>query len=85
MEFEGSRDLKHSIKHYFKTTDQSYIVFEINKSGYTYCILVKATPNSEIEYFKSDTSYKEEFFFDAIGNSISPLTFDKVTQNILLK
>jgi hypothetical protein len=85
MEFEGSRDLKPSIKHYFKTTDQSYIIFEINKSGYTYCILVKATPNSEIEYYKFDTSYKEELFFDAIGNAISPLTFDKVTQNILLE
>ena len=72
MKFEGSRSLKESIKHYFKTVSQSFIIFEINKSGYTYCILVKTTANSEIEYYKFDTSYNEEYFFEKTDKGFSP-------------
>ena len=57
MLFEGDRKLKESIKHYFKTINQSFVIFEINKSGYTYCILVKANANFELEYYKFNSSY----------------------------
>lgn len=84
MKFEGGRSLKESIKHYFKTVSQSFIIFEINKSGYTYCILVKTTANSEIEYYKFDTSYNEEYFFEKTDKGFSPYKFEKVLENILL-
>ena len=56
MLFEGDRKLKESIKHYFKSINQSFVIFEINKSGYTYCILVKANANFELEYYKFNSS-----------------------------
>ncbi len=85
MLFEGDRKLKESIKHYFKTINQSFVIFEINKSGYTYCILVKANANFELEYYKFNSSYKEEYFFERTDRGFSPISFEKIVANLLLK
>jgi len=85
MLFEGDRKLKESIKHYFKSVNQSFIIFEINKSGYTYCILVKANANFELEYYKFNSSYKEEYFFERTDKGFAPISFEKVVASLLLK
>lgn len=85
MSFEGGRKLKESIKHYFKTINNSFVVFEINKSGYTYCILVKANANFELEYYKFNSSYNEDYFFEKKESGFSPFSFEKIIQNLLLK
>lgn len=85
MLFEGDRKLKESIKHYFKTVNQSFVIFEINKSGYTYCILVKANASFELEYYKFNASYNEEYFFEKTDVGFAPLSFEKVVANLLLK
>lgn len=84
MLFEGDRKLKESIKHYFKSVNQSFIIFEINKSGYTYCILVKANANFELEYYKFNSSYKEEYFFERTDKGFAPISFEKVVASLLL-
>lgn len=85
MLFEGERKLKESIKHYFKTVNQSFVIFEINKSGYTYCILVKANGNFELEYYKFNSSYNEEYFFEKTDRGYAPISFEKIVATLLLK
>lgn len=85
MLFEGDRKLKESIKHYFKTVNQSFVIFEINKSGYTYCILVKANGNFELEYYKFNSSYNEEYFFEKTDKGFAPISFEKIVATLLLK
>jgi len=85
MLFEGERKLKESIKHYFKTVNQSFVIFEINKSGYTYCILVKANGNFELEYYKFNSSYNEEYFFEKTDKGFAPISFEKIVATLLLK
>jgi len=85
MLFEGERKLKESIKHYFKTVNQSFVIFEINKSGYTYCILVKANGNFELEYYKFNSSYNEEYFFEKTDRGFAPISFEKIVATLLLK
>lgn len=85
MLFEGDRKLKESIKHYFKSINQSFVIFEINKSGYTYCILVKANANFELEYYKFNSSYNEEYFFEKTDRGFAPVSFEKIVATLLLK
>jgi len=66
MQF-GDHDFVKSLNHYFPSSKQSpkntsYMIFEIFKRGY-YCImLVKNEKN--VEYYKIDNEYDENFFFD---------------------
>lgn len=85
MLFEGDRKLKESIKHYFKSINQSFVIFEINKKGYTYCILVKANANFELEYYKFNSSYNEEYFFEKTDKGFAPISFEKIVATLLLK
>ena len=58
---------------------QSYIVFEIFKNGY-YCILVKATPENTIEYYKINGEYKENFFVYTSSEGFKAKKWEKVLQ-----
>ncbi len=84
MRFEGGRKLKESIPHYFKNINQSYIVFEIFKKGY-YCILVKGNANNEIEYYKIDSAYKEEYFINVEEGKQSIINFQELQSNLLIQ
>ena len=67
MSFSGQRKGdKETIHHYFPTHNKSFLVFEVNKLGY-YCILVKRNTDGELEYYKIDNEYEEEFFFENEG------------------
>jgi len=75
MTFSGQRrGDKETLHHYFPNHNQSYIVFEIFKKSY-YCILVKRNSDSELEYFKFNSEYKEEYF---VGSDKRLLKFDEV-------
>ena len=79
MTFSGQRrGDKETLHHYFPNHNQSYIVFEIFKKSY-YCILVKRNSDSELEYFKFNSEYKEEYF---VGADKRLLKFDEVQSAI---
>jgi DNA repair exonuclease SbcCD ATPase subunit len=64
MTFSGQRrGDKETIHHYFPNHNQSFIVFEVFKKSY-YSIIVKRDADSNLEYFRFESEYKEEFFVD---------------------
>jgi hypothetical protein len=82
MRFEDSRKLSDSMKHYFDGTSlHSFIVFEIFKNGY-YCILVKATPENTIEYYKINGEYKENFFIQTSADGFKAKKWEKILQEL---
>ncbi|OYU94199.1 MAG: hypothetical protein CFE21_17365 [Bacteroidetes bacterium B1(2017)] len=77
MTFSGQRrGDKETLHHYFPNPNQSYIVFEIFKKSY-YCILVKRNGDSELEYYRFNTEYKEHYFVD---ENKKLLKFDEVQE-----
>lgn len=82
MRFEDNRKLSDSMKHYFDGTSiHSFIVFEIFKNGY-YCILVKATPENTIEYYKINGEYKEDFFIQKSTNGFKAKKWENILQEL---
>jgi hypothetical protein len=64
MSFSGNRKGdKETIHHYFPNHNQSFIVFEVFKKSY-YSIIVKRDSESNLEYYKFDSEYKEDYFVD---------------------
>lgn len=82
MSFSGQRKGdKETIHHYFPTHNKSFLIFEINKMGY-YCILVKRNTDGELEYYKIDAEYDEDFFFEAEGAHQRLMSFDEVLEGL---
>lgn len=82
MRFEDNRKLSDSMKHYFDGTSlHSFIVFEIFKNGY-YCILVKATPENTIEYYKINGEYKENFFIQTSADGFKANKWENILQEL---
>lgn len=82
MRFEDNRKLSDSMKHYFDGTSlHSFIVFEIFKNGY-YCILVKATPENTIEYYKINGEYNENFFIQTSTDGFKAKKWEKILQEL---
>jgi hypothetical protein len=81
MRFENNRKLSDSMKHYFENSFQSFIIFEIFNNGY-YCILVKATPENTIEYYKIDGEYNENYFIQKAETGFAPKKWDKILTEI---
>lgn len=82
MSFSGQRKGdKETIHHYFPTHNKSFLVFEVNKMGY-YCILVKRNTDGELEYYKIDSEYSEEYFFESEGAHQRLLNFDEAIARI---
>ncbi|TNJ42200.1 hypothetical protein KFZ70_15190 [Tamlana fucoidanivorans] len=85
MRFEDDRKLSDSMKHYFDGTSlHSFIIFEIIKNGY-YSILVKATPENTIEYYKITGEYDELCFVETQNNKFKARKWSDVLQNLTLK
>ncbi|MFC4213541.1 hypothetical protein ACFOWA_20290 [Pedobacter lithocola] len=82
MRFEDNRKLSDSMKHYFDGTSiHSFILFEIFKNGY-YCILVKATPENTIEYYKISGIYREQFFIETSTDGFKAKKWEKILQEL---
>ncbi|MBK7935586.1 MAG: hypothetical protein IPJ82_00170 [Lewinellaceae bacterium] len=78
----GDNSTSETIRHYFKTIDQSYVVFEIVKDGH-YCIVVKRAAEKEnLDYYISPHAYADEMFFKREGDTIEPLKFKEVMGNL---
>ncbi|MFZ4475090.1 MAG: hypothetical protein ACOYPR_07855 [Saprospiraceae bacterium] len=78
----GDNTASETIKHYFKTVDQSYVVFEIVKDGY-YCIVVKrAIEKEDLDYCIIQHAYEDEMFFKREGDTVEPLKFKDVVGNL---
>ncbi len=85
MSFSGQRKGdKETIHHYFPTHNKSFLIFEINKMGY-YCILVKRNTDGELEYYKIDSEYNEDYFFENEGAHQRLLSFDEVLEKLIAK
>lgn len=85
MRFEDDRKLSDSMKHYFDGTSlHSFIIFEIIKNGY-YSILVKATPENTIEYYKITGEYDESCFVETQNNKFKARKWSDVLQKLTLK
>jgi hypothetical protein len=79
MSFSGNRKGdKETIHHYFPNHNQSYIVFEVFKKSY-FSIIVKRDAESNLEYYRFDSEYKEEYFVDKDKRL---LKFDEVQAKI---
>lgn len=82
MSFSGNRrGDKETIHHYFPTIHQSYIIFEISKAS-SYCIVVKRDVEGELEYYKLNSDFREEFFFEKSGTQLKIRKFDEVKENM---
>lgn len=85
MRFEDDRKLSDSMKHYFDGTSlHSFIVFEILKNGY-YSILVKATPENTVEYYKITGEYDESCFVEANNGKFKARKWSDALQLLTLK
>jgi hypothetical protein len=85
MRFEDDRKLSDSMKHYFDGTSlHSYIIFEIFKNGY-YNILVKATPENSIEYYKIIGEYDEDCFIEKSEKGFKARRWNEAIQKLTLK
>lgn len=79
MSFSGNRKGdKETIHHYFPNHNQSFIVFEVFKKSY-YSIIVKRDAESNLEYYRFESEYKESFFVDEDKRL---LKFDEVKEKI---
>ncbi len=82
MSFSGQRKGdKETIHHYFPTHNKSFLIFEVNKLGF-YCILVKRNTDGELEYFKIESEYSEDFFFETEGTHQRLMDFNEVLENL---
>lgn len=66
---------KETIHHYFPSPVNSYLIFEIFKQRY-YSILIKRNNEGELEYYKFDHDYRDEFFIENNNNQQTILKFD---------
>ena len=81
MKFEGSRQLKDSLLHYFPDVAQSFVVFEIyNEKGDNYhMLLVYRNQHSELVYYHIPKAYNEAYFFEHTQDGRYKVrTFDEV-------
>ncbi len=78
MTFSGNRTGdKSTINHYFPSINSSYIIFEIFKKRY-YCILVKKNAEGSLDYYKIDSDYKEEQYFEQTPEGQKLKKFDSL-------
>jgi len=86
MTFSGYRKGdKTTINHYFPNFNLSYIVFEIFKHRY-YCILVKKSIEGNLVYYRIDSQYKEDYFFEPNKEGHKRIkNFDEVCTTLAVK
>ena len=82
MTFSGNRTGdKSTINHYFPSINSSFILFEIFKKRY-YCILVKKNAEGLLDYYKIDSDYKEEHYFEQAKEGQKLKKFDNVLSDL---
>lgn len=78
MSFSGNRKGdKETIHHYFPTVNQSYIIFECGKFE-SYCIIVKRDIEGELEYYRLNCEFREEYFFEKVDKQQKIRKFEEI-------
>lgn len=78
----GDNTASETIKHYFKTVEQSYVVFEIIKDGYCCIVVKRAAEKEDLDYCIIQHAYEDDIFFKRDGDIIEPLKFKDVIGNL---
>jgi hypothetical protein len=73
---------KETIHHYLPSLINSYIVFEIFKQRY-YSILLKRNNDGELEYYKFDHEYRDDFFIKSENNQQIILKFEEFQTRLI--
>jgi hypothetical protein len=73
---------KETIHHYLPSPVNSYIIFEIFKQRY-YSILLKRNNDGELEYYKFDHEYRDEFFIETKTGQQTILKFEDFRGQLL--
>ena len=82
MTFSGNRTGdKTTFNHYFPSINSSYIIFEIFKKRY-YCVLVKKNAEGNLDYYKIDSDYKEEQYFEQTSEGQKLKKFDSLLADL---
>lgn len=82
MTFSGNRTGdKTTFNHYFPSINSSYIIFEVFKKRY-YCILVKKNAEGTLDYYKIDSDYKEEQYFQQTAEGQKLKKFDSLLADL---
>jgi len=66
---------KETVHHYFPSSTNSYIIFEIYKQSY-YCILLKRNSEGEVEYYRFDREYSDDLFIKNKNGQQTVMKFD---------
>lgn len=66
---------KETVHHYFPSPINSYVIFEIFKHRY-YSIVIKRNNEGELEYYKFDHEYRDDFFIENKNNQQTIFKFD---------
>lgn len=83
MTFVGNKTGdKETIHHYLPSASDSYIVFEIFKHRY-YSILLKRNNDGELEYYKFDHEYRDDFFVRTENNQQIILKFEEFRSRLI--
>jgi len=78
MTFSGNRTGdKTTMNWYFPTINSSYIIFEIFKKRY-YSILVKKNAEGNLDYYKINSDYKEDLYFNQTTKGQQLKKFDSL-------
>ncbi|WP_116787809.1 ATP-binding protein [Flavobacterium psychrotrophum] len=78
MTFSGGRTGdKATFNHYFPSINSSAIIFEIFKKRY-YCILVRKNAEGTLDYYKIDSDYKEQHYFDTLEEGLQMKKIENV-------
>jgi hypothetical protein len=81
MQFSGDRSFQTSIHFYFPSHNKSYIIFSITKNG-SYCLVLRRTPDKQLEYFKVDHEYTEELFIKKGKKGDAIIDFDNFLDSL---
>ncbi len=73
----GDNTANETISHYFHTIEKSFVVFEIVKN-IPYCLIVKRSDKSELNYYKIDCRYEDEIFYKEENQKFESRTFKHI-------
>ncbi|MEM9737799.1 MAG: hypothetical protein AAF770_01740 [Bacteroidota bacterium] len=81
MQFEGDRRLQDSLQHYFPSVQRSFIIFELSGAS-DFCILVRRTPDNQLEYYHIPEPYQASWFFTVKRKGEEVISFTQLLHNM---
>ena len=87
MSFSGGRQAdKTTMGYYFKEPERSFIVFEVEKRGKRYCMLVYRDGNNDSRYAKIGHAYQRDLFFKTEEDGrLSVMTWTQIRKQLVVR